>query len=223
MPTLAQNNAQGFIQNLPRKTEPVSTGGLVVKSVSLQQLVRTFNLQNVRSLNQPANNYEGKINQTTVKDPELYKSALGTPVVIDLTFDSVTYKDFNTNQTKTTDKITFVTVLCTVTQPKKIVKTEIQGADGTVKEYIGLDDYQVSINGIITGANGQRPLSELLALKRMLDAPVPVPVISSFLNNLGIFNVVVNDYTLPQEAGGWSKQDFSINAISDTPLELLML
>lgn len=203
--------------------DKVNTGRLVVKSVPVSQLVRTFNLQNVKVLQQPANNFEGKINQTTYKDPELYKSALGTPVVIDLTLDSVTYKDPTTNQSKTTDKITFVTVLCTVSQAKKIVKTEIQGADGTVKEYIGLDDYQVSINGILTGNNGQRPLNELLSLKRTLDAPVAIPVISSFLNNLGIFNIVVDSYTLPQEAGGWSKQDFSINALSDTPFELLML
>lgn len=198
----------------------VNTGSLVIKSVPVQQLIRTFNLSGVRVLQPPANNFEGKIATPPAKDAELYKSALGTPVVIDLTFQSVTYTDFNTNQTKTTDKITFITVLCTVSQTKRIVMTEIQGFDGTVNEYIGMGNYQISINGIITGANGVRPLAEILSLKKMLDAPVAIPIESSFLNNLGIYNIVVNDYTLPQEPGGWSKQDFSINAISEKPLEL---
>ena len=83
-----------------------------------------------------------------------------------------------------------------------------------------MDDYQVNINGIITGANGVHPADTVTELKKMLDAPVAIPVVSSFLNRLGIYNIVVNDYSIPQVAGGYSKQDFSINAISDAPLEL---
>jgi hypothetical protein len=37
---------------------------------------------------------------------------------------------------------------------------------------------------------------------------------------MGIYNIVVTDYSMPQNAGGISRQDFSINAISDEPLEL---
>lgn len=218
--------------------KPINQDKLVIKGVSVNQLLREYNVQDVSTINlrqvargvnqiavnrtvqQPKNPYEGKINQAISADPELYKSALGTPVVINLEFKSVTYTDLKTKQVKTTDDIVLDTVLCTVAQAKKIVKTEIQGADGTVKEYIGMDDYQVTINGIIVGENRRAPVNEVLALKRMLDAPVAIPVVSSFLNNLGIFSVVVNDYAVPQVAGGISKQDFTINAISDTPIEL---
>jgi hypothetical protein len=203
------------------KNDPVNTQGIVIKSVPLAFLTRAFNMQNVNHLKPPQNPYLGKSDMVTIpRDKELYKSALGTSVVINLIFDSVSYTDLNTKKVITTRLMQFDAVLCTISQAKKIVKTEIQGRDGTVKEYIGMDDYEVSINGIIAGANGVYPMETVQELKKILDAPVPIPVTSNFLNNMDIFNVVVADYTLPQEAGGYSTQNFSISAISDTPIEL---
>lgn len=201
----------------------LNTNPLIVPVANVSTLIRTFNLQNVNVIKPTDNQYVGKLPASSTPDASLYNSPLGTPVVIDLTFSGVSYTDFNTNKTFTTKTLVFATVLCTVSQAKKIIKTEIQGRDGTVKEYIGLDDYQVNINGIITAANGVHPADTVTELKKMLDAPVPIPIISSFLNRLGIYNVVIENYTLPQVAGGYSKQDFSINAISDAPLELQII
>ena len=189
----------------------------VIAAVPLTTLIRTYNLAGIRPLSVRDNPYDGKINQADDRDPELYKSTLGTPVVIDLTFQSVT---FTQNRQVTTDQVRVETVLCTVSRPTIIVKTQIQGRNGTVKEYISKDDFQVSINGIITGQNGQYPEAEALAVQRMAEAPVSIPVVSRFLNGMGIYNIVVTDYSMPQNAGGISRQDFSINAISDEPLEL---
>jgi hypothetical protein len=197
-----------------------TTKTVVIPNVPLTQLVRTFNLVNVQPLAVRDNPYEGKINQLDSRDPELYKSALGTPVIIDLLFQSVTYTDFNKNRQVTTDELRLQTVLCTVSRPSIIIKTQIQGKNGTVKEYISKDDYAVTINGIIVGENGQYPETEVLALQRMAEAPVPIPVVSRFLNALEIYNIVVVDYSMPQTAGGISKQDFTLICISDEPLEL---
>lgn len=193
---------------------------IVIPSVPLSQLIRTFNLASVRPLAVRDNPFDGKINQADDRDPELYKSSLGTPVVIDLTFNSVTYTDFIQNRQVTTEQVRLQTVLCTVTRPSIVVKTQIQGRNGTVKEYISKDDYAITINGIIAGENGQYPENQALALQRMCEAPVAIPVVSRFLNGLGIYNIVVEDYSMPQVAGGISKQEFTINSISDEPLEL---
>lgn len=220
--------------------QPIKPDDLVIKGVPVTQLLREYNVQDIRTitLSQAARGlsealvnrtlavpnapeYGDQIKQAASPDPELYKSALGTPVVIDLEFESVTYKDLVSGKILKTPNVKFETILCTVAQAKKIIKTEIQGRDGTVKEYIGMDDYQVSINGIIVGENRVYPANKVGLLKSVLDAPVPIGVVSSFLNNLGVFRIVVNDYTLPQVAGGQSKQDFSVNAISDKPVEIL--
>lgn len=192
----------------------------VVTTVS--QLARTYNVQNVRTLNAtPPNDYKGKINQTTQQDKELYKSSLGTPVFTDLTFEEVRY-ELGDGSIRRVPNIILQTILITVSQSKNIIVTQIQGRNGTVKEYIGMGDYEVTINGIIAGPNGHYPIDEVHALKQMLDAPVAIPVTSWYLQNLDIYSLVVKDYAFDQEPGGYSKQNFTINCISDLPVELLI-
>jgi len=104
--------------------------------------------------------------------------------------------------------------------PRNIVKTEIQGRNGTVKEYIGEGDAQISFRGVITGGNGHYPKQEVYNLMQLVKAPVSVPIVSDYLNNLGINAVVFDDRSFEQEEGGYSYQTFSVNAMSDAPVEL---
>ena len=111
-------------------------------------------------------------------------------------------------------------VIITVAQAKNIVKTEIQGRNGTVKEYIGLGDYEVTINGIITGTNGKRPNDQIQALQKMLDAPIPIEVASAYLQGFGINYLVVDSYEMGEDEGGYAYQKFSISCLSDIQQEL---
>ena len=165
------------------------------------------------------NPYLGQINQSDLADPELYKSDLGTSVFADVTFGSVTYTDANGKQI-TTPSLTFQAILISITFPRNIVKTTIQGKDGTVKEYIGEGDAQISFRGVITGANGQYPSDSIAQLKKVIKAPISIPVISTHLQNMDIHAIVFEDRTFEQEEGGYSYLTFSLNAISDTPTEL---
>lgn len=160
--------------------------------------------------------------QGTAVDKALRTSALGTPVYTDLTFLSVEYQT-TPGYLAITENLTLDAVLVTVVQPKKIIKTEIAGRSGTVKEYIGLGDYELQINGVITGPNGVYPLEQTSLLKDMLDAPVAIPIASEYLNGLGISYIVVERYEFMQDAGSQSYQAFTINAISDVPQELRIL
>lgn len=112
------------------------------------------------------------------------------------------------------------TALISLSQAKQIVRTQIQGRDGSVKEYVGLDDYSIRVEGTITGANGVAPTDEVLNLKKMLDAPITLDIVCPYLNQLGVTHAVVDGYELPQNAGGISYQTFTIDLISDYPKEL---
>jgi hypothetical protein len=116
--------------------------------------------------------------------------------------------------------LVFDSILITVNQSKNITKTDIQGRDGTVKEYIGMGDYVITINGIITGNNGHYPIDEVKDLKKMLDANIAISVVSWYLQNLDVSLIVITDFEIPQEMGGYSYQKFSISALSDTPQEI---
>jgi hypothetical protein len=193
---------------------PLSTDNLIPAGVIITQASNT-----ARSAVPSVNPFDSKIDQTNNADAPLYRGPLGTPVMADVTFKGGSYTDKDGNNI-TFDDVTLVTVLMTVSQAKKIITTEIQGRDGTVKEYIGLGDYELQIDGMLTGANGQYPTDQVLALKKVLVAPIAVEIVAKYLQNLDIFNVVINEFSLPQEAGRYSTQSFSIRALSDTPIEL---
>jgi hypothetical protein len=154
-------------------------------------------------------------------DRAKYLSDLGTPVWDQVTFGTVQFIN-SKGEPDATPTMTFQAILLSVSFPRNIVKTTIQGRDGTVKEYIGEGDAQISFRGIICGANGHYPIDEVNALKALMSAPVAIPVMSTFLQNLDIHSVVFEDRNLEQEEGGYSYQTFSLNAISETPQELQM-
>lgn len=149
------------------------------------------------------------------------RSALGTPVQSNIIIQGGSYTTFE-GIVQTWQTMRFDAVLIAVSQAKKIVKTEITGRNGTVKEYIGMDDYAIQITGVITGTNGAHPAEEIAELKRILDAPISVAISSPYLQNMGIFSIDVESYELGQQPGGYSYQNFTINATSSNPAELII-
>lgn len=168
------------------------------------------------------NPYDGKIDQTVTQDPTLYKSQLGTPVLTDLTLKGGKYLD-NAGRVVSFEDVVLVNFLIQVSQTKHIVTTEIPGLDGTIKEYIGMDDYEVVITGAINGANGSYPLDAVNTLYQLLKASVPVEVVSDYLKNLDIYELVIKEFKLGQEAGGYSSQEFALTCLSETPSIIQMM
>lgn len=197
-------------------------GGFNLTGAALK-VARYYNLHNVAIINAKQNNpYDGSIPAANAKTPEIGTSSLGNPIYSNLILNTIDpYVDFlGKTQPGTSSNIVLETVLITIEQPIRIVKTEIQGRDGSVKEYIGQDDAKITINGMLTGSNGGYPSATVANLKKWLDAPVSKGVTAWWLNDLGISQIVVESYSLPQMEGGISYQMFSISAISDVPIEL---
>ncbi|MCC8426579.1 DUF6046 domain-containing protein [Mucilaginibacter sp. UR6-11] len=182
----------------------------VVRNAS--QLARAFNLQNVH-ISQPQQS-DFLIPQSGSIDPQLYLSSLGTKVLVDLTFHGQTYQN-ELGQVFTFPDITLETVLLSVGQTKNIVKTAIQGRKGTVKEYIGLGDYQLTINAIITGQNGSFPKGDVQDMIIMAECPNAITVTSWYLNMFSINSIVIESYDINQDEGQYSRQPISLNASSD--------
>ena len=173
------------------------------------ELISFAQLRNVNIHNEQNSPYI--IGVGAVQDTPIATSKLGTPVYSNIIFNASVvggWSDFVIND-----------CLITVNQAKKIITTEIQGRDGTVKEYIGLDDYQIQIVGRLNGTYNVNPRSETKDLKTILDSGQPLAITSWWLQNLGITDVVVKDYNFPQTEGEYSTQYFSISAISDKQVE----
>jgi hypothetical protein len=190
----------------------MATTPIVIRSAS--QLARQFNLQNVRILQPSKSNFQLPT-QTNIPDPQLYLSLLGTKVLVDLTFHGKTYTD-ELGNVVTFDDMVLETVLASVTVNKNIVKTQIQGRKGAVKEYIGLGDYDVSISGIIVGGNGIYPRTEVQQLISIIQCNEAITVTSWYLQMFGINSLVIdNGASINQDEGQYSRQPFTIPCISD--------
>jgi hypothetical protein len=145
-------------------------------------------------------------------------SKLGTVVYSNIIFNAGVILDENGVADSWND-FRIDDVLLAVSQSKKIITTEIQGRDGTVKEYIGLDDFQIQITGRLNGTYNVNPKDLTRQLKIILSAGQPLEITSWYLQNLDITDIVVKDFNFGQTEGEYSTQYFTINALSDKRFE----
>lgn len=146
-------------------------------------------------------------------------SKLNTVVYSNVIFNAGVILDENSIQVDKWDDFRIDDVLLNVSQSKKIITTEIQGRDGTVKEYIGLDDFQIQITGRLNGTYNVNPKELTRQLKIILSAGQPLEITSWYLQNLDITDIVIKDFNFGQTEGEYSTQYFTINAMSDKRFE----
>lgn len=151
--------------------------------------------------------------------PVIRRSSLGTAIFSDLQFGDI-YDDDGVliDVHRPID-----TALFSVNQVKNVVRTAINGRDGTIKEFIGMGDYVINIKGVICGKNGAYPAEDVENLMKFLTYDQSIPVDSKFLNEIfDIFEIVIIDYDVPQEEGSQSYQRFEITCVSEKPVEILI-
>lgn len=135
-------------------------------------------------------------------------------------FDVLQFSDQNGN---TVIELTDAPII-SVSLPRNIVKTQIQGQDGTIKEFISNDDYHISVSGILApdSLNDNRlPLDKMEALGQFLKAKVTYGVSSLILVRFGITNVIVDSVGEIKPVDGFDNLiQYSFNLLSDDAPEL---
>lgn len=138
-------------------------------------------------------------------------SWLGTPI-----FGEVVLEDENKEL-----KITLDTVLIEINQSKNIVRTEIAGRDGTVKEYVSKGDYYIVLKGGVFSRDPETyPADEISTLIQLLEKEEALNISNDFLQLFGVFSLVVSTYNMGQRPGNMSNQLYEIRGYSDEPIEL---
>ena len=197
----------------------IAVAEIAIRNAVIKKLQAQAGLQNVKVHDESNNPFVVNYPEQDPDKAPFISKQLGTVVYSAVIFNAGTSLNDNGTIKDTWPDYIVQDCLIRVSQSKKIIVTEIQGRDGTVKEYIGLDDYQVQITGRINGAYGVNPKEETNLLKKVLDAGQPIAITSWWLQNLGITDIVVKDFDFPQVEGEYSTQYFSINAMSDKVVE----
>jgi len=158
-------------------------------------------------------------------------SFLGTPVFSNLEIPAGQYRD-NQGQIVPFDGIRIDTVLFDVSIEKNIVRTPINGRDGTVKQYISLGDYSISCQGIIIGETDAAnagfdvsrtnvvPEAEIRKLNEIIKVPQEIEIVSEFLDFFDVSTVVIQGGGFSQREGFRDSIYFTLGMLSDAPIEL---
>ena len=158
-------------------------------------------------------------------------SYLGTPVFSNLEIPAGQYKNLK-GEVIPFDGIRIDTVLFDVSIEKNIVRTPINGRDGTVKQYISLGDYAISCQGILIGSSDAVnsgfdvdetnivPELEIRKLNEIMRVPQEIEVVSEFLDFFDISTVVIEGANFSQREGFRDSIYFSLGMLSDAPIEL---
>jgi len=132
------------------------------------------------------------------------------------------YTGFN-GQVYTVPRFQFDNILISVEQAKNLVVTNIQGSDnGGVVEYVGLNNYEVTLTLIIPGVNGEYPQETVNDFLTVLTAPISLKVASWYLLMNDIHELVIKSNNKSQVAGGISQQQFTVNCISNITPSLII-
>lgn len=140
-------------------------------------------------------------------------SVLGTPIYEQITFSIPNRPDYTFPDWPLLD----------IAATKQIIKTPIKGRNGTVKEYIAIDDYQITIRGILINYDNEDYPEDLVEqLHDIFKQNTAMRVTTPVLNLLDINNIVITDLRLPEVEGYNNIQPFVIQALSDAPVELII-
>lgn len=91
---------------------------------------------------------------------------------------------------------------------------------GSIKERWAQDDYEITIEGVLIGTDGQYPEADVVRLKNFCEAAA-VNALSPLLEIFGISRLVIESWEMPFTAGQ-ANQNYTIKAYSDDVYKLLL-
>lgn len=108
-----------------------------------------------------------------------------------------------------------------LSRAKNIVKTTQQGRDGTVKEYISMDDWVLNFKGFIINYDEDLyPEDKVESMVKWFNLNQPMSLVSKWLSRWGIDKVVATNLKLPTFEGVQNVQPYELEMLSDYPITL---
>ncbi len=162
--------------------------------------------------------------------PDYYEpeatSWMGTPILFSATFKGDSYNQYNPAgeivQTSLNDFVLPPATLFSFRRPKNITRTNLLGANGTVKEIFGFDDWQIDVKGIALdepNRSAMEQIDNLLQWEALADA---IKVTGKLFNQRKIDRVVMMEYSDNQQQAAPGTIPFQFQLTSDEAIELIL-
>lgn len=127
--------------------------------------------------------------------------------------------DLGLGLTETADDIVLTSAVCTVKRKKTIVETAIAGRNGTVKETVSAQDYEIDVTLTLISATDEYPEEGMRRLATLADEKSAVYVDSAFLRLFDIDRAVITELEVDQETYG-NTQEVKLKLTSDDDYEV---
>lgn len=163
---------------------------------------------------------------------DLEISGIGTPIMFPIRFLEGTYNKFHpiTGEIIKIKKNEFrlpITSIVSFSRDKEIVTTNLNGSRSTAKESINFNDWQVTINGILIDDNSQpqgfttalMQEKELCNWEQLVSS---IPVICKVFEVREIKNITIRSISFEPIRGRPNVRNFTIDAVSDEPIEMII-
>jgi Domain of unknown function (DUF6046) len=105
---------------------------------------------------------------------------------------------------------------------KTIIETPMVERDGCVREMISMDDYTLSIRGVMVNKFGQYPQDDMTNLRNLWIQKTPLQI-RSVLSDIfltGNQKVVITNFEIPEYGGTKHVRAFAMELVEDKELEL---
>ena len=160
--------------------------------------------------------------QTYGQSAQTNNSIMGTPIISPVAFGAVNYYTTEGALIQFAGIDLGPAVLIEFSRSKKIVVTEIGGADGEVNEFIGHSDWRVIIRGVLIGTDSGRTYPKDLVEKlRELEACTSaLPIYNDIAELLKIDSLIITDIDFPALEAQPGVQPFTLTCKSEKTFEL---
>jgi hypothetical protein len=151
------------------------------------------------------------------------KSALGTPIVFAAFMIGGAYRIYDKGQIKLKN---FETVgfppatMFSFRRAKNIIRTNVLGSDGTVKEIFGFDDWIIDVKGLCLDEPNKSARSQLLKLLQYEAVADGIEIEGVLFEAFKINRVCISDFNAEVPQGKPGVIAFSCQLVADQDLEL---
>jgi|ERR1017187_2546136 hypothetical protein len=106
-----------------------------------------------------------------------------------------------------------------------IIKTPIDGNEGTFKEKWSLGDYVVRIRGIamLETNSDAYPEAQIRAIRALIEKQEDVKVVNNLCAYFGIYNLAIENWDFPALEGAPGMQPYELHCLSDSFFDLTLL
>lgn len=104
---------------------------------------------------------------------------------------------------------------------KRVIKTVIDGSDGTFKEQHSMDDYSVIIRGIaVSQDSDEYPEKDVRKIRQLCEKKGNVTAVCQLLTFFGIDKLVIESFSFPAIEGAPGMQPYELTCISDKEFDI---